>query len=582
VFGFGDPNNTFYNAKKTGKDRYFVEFTEDGEKFECTVEVAKSRRIDDVDVKVKRLVLSSDNPEISTVDFEDVLFPARSETLQKAKWVAHRTWYPVHEVKRKRASGEWVFTDSEFEAVINTKSISDPNNLTAAQKDKVLDITPNTGTGAVTKDKQIDPNMIMVWELYTKDFVEDDEDYPTDVIMYIPDTISVIVGIEYHDELLPHGRRPIISDTYIPIDGRVYGIGMAELLFGINLSVDRTINQVNNAMAVKSNPWAVYSAYGLAGNSRVLGGVKPGEWLPVGDVNAIKFPDFAQQPLDLFHASFETLRGYADSLTFSPSIGGSNNYRNAPRTAHATTALMAAAEEKLSSLVEKSQATSWREMVKQVAALYAAYIGIDKWYRVTGETEARRISPRELRQDWQFEYTGSLTSVNREVQQALAERRYMALRVDPLYQQDPHAHQSLVENYLKHMTTGEDHKSMIPQLQGEGGYPHAPMAQETETRIMTTGKFVEVLPVDDHEVHMQSLEKFIMSDAFESIPSYAVSVMHHHMKQHEQAMKGMQEMQQQGITGSQGMPEEAPMPGVPVEGMAAVGGEQSMMQGGPM
>lgn len=584
VFGFGDPNNTYYDYKKTGKDRYKVEFTEDGEKMECQVEIHPGRRIDEVDVKIKRMVLSGDNPEISNVDFEDLLFPVRAETLQKAKWVAHRTWYPVHEVRRMRNEGKWVMTDDEFDTITRIKVENNPDSTSADQKDKVIEVTANTGTGSVSKDGKADPNMIMIWELYVADFVDDDEDYPTDLVMYIPDSLHTVIGIEYQDEMLPHGRRPFVSDNFIPIDGRVYGIGMAELLYGINLSVDKTINQVNNAVAVKSNPWAIYSAYGLAGNSRVLSGIKPGEWLPVGDVNAIKFPDFAQEPLQMFHASFDTLLGYADSLTFSPTVAGNTNFRNAPRTARGTLAMMDASEEKLSSLVEKSQATSWKEMVRQVASLYAAYIGIDKWYRVTGEAETRRISPRELRQNWQFEYTGSLTSVNREVQQALAERRYMALRVDPLYQQDPKAHQALVDDYLQHMTTGKDHKSMVPQLAGEGGYPHPPMTQKQELRILTEGQMVEVLPIDDHEQHLQVLEKFIMSDAFEAIPSYAVAVIRHHLNQHQKAAASAQQTQAQGggLQGAQGMPAEAPMPGVPVEGMAAPGGEMSMMQGGPM
>jgi len=584
VFGFGDPNNTYYDYKKIGKDRYHVNFTEDGEKLECTVEISEGRRIDDVDLKVKRMVLNSDNPEISNVDFEDLLFPVRSETLQKAKWIAHRTWYPVHEVRRMRNEGKWVMTDAEFNAIIGIKVENNPDSTSAQQKDKVTEVSTNTGTGRVTKDGKTDPNMVMIWELYTSEFVDDDMDYPTDVVMYIPDSLNIVVGIEYHDELFPHGRRPFVSDNYIPIDGRVYGIGMAELLYGINLSVDKTINQVNNAVEVKSNPWAMYSAYGMAANSRVLSGLKPGEWVPVGDVNAVKFPDFAQEPLQMFHASFQTLLGYADSLTFSPTVAGNTNFRNAPRTARGTLAMMDASEEKLSSLVEKAQATSWKEMVKQVASLYAAYIGIDKWYRVTGEAETRRISPRELRQNWQFEYTGSLTSVNREVQQALAERRYMALRVDPMYQQDPKAHQALIGDYLQHMTTGKDYKGMLPKLAGEGGYPHAPMSQEQELRILTTGEMVEVLPIDEHENHIQVLEKFIMSDAFESIPAYAVSVIRHHLNQHTSMLSNMQEMGQQGagLQGAQGMPMEAPQPGVPVEGMSAPGGEMSAMQGGPV
>lgn len=583
VFGYGDPNNTFYDVKKLGKKKYSIDFTEDGEKFTAIVELAESRRISDVDVRVRRNIIENDSPDISNVDFEDLLFPVRSETLQKASWVAHRTWYPLSKIRRMRDKGTWIFTPEEFAAVEASATSTISNNTMHEQKDLVLGVTDGGGEKTLDSTGAAQPNMVMMWEVYCEDNVDDDDD-PVKLVLYIPGAIKTVVGIEYLDDMVPHGRVPFVSDTFIPIDGRVYGIGMAELLYGINLSMDKTINEINNALAVKANPWALYSAFGMASNSKALTGIAPGEFVPVGDVNGIKFPDFAQEPLQMFHGSFSTLQGFADSLTFSPMIGGSSNFRNAPRTAHGTVALMGAAEEKLSGIVEKAQASSWKEMVRQVVSLYAAYTSIDKWYRVTGETEMRRISPKELRQNWQFEYTGSLTSVNREVQQALAERRYMALRIDPLYQQDPHAHQALIDDYLKHMTSGEDHSALVPKLAGEGGFPHAPMSQESEIRIMSFGKAVEVLPIDDHANHIDVLERFIKSDAFETIPAYAVSVIKHHLDQHEQMASNVQNMQGQGnlMGGPQPMPMMAPEPGVPVDGMSAAGGIESMLQGGPM
>jgi hypothetical protein len=74
------------------------------------------------------------------------------------------------------------------------------------------------------------------------------------------------------------------------------------------------------------------------------------------------------------------------------------------------------------------------------------------------------------------------------------------------------------------------------------------------------------------------LESFIKSDAFETIPQYAVSVLANHLNQHEAMVQNMQQMQTQQMP----MPSMgAPEPGEPVEGMASPGGEMSMMQGGP-
>lgn len=581
VFKFGDPTNSIVDITNTGKNKYRVLFTENGEKYEADVAIEDAKRIDEVTLKVRRLVLANDNPIVETVDLEDIFFPSRAKTLQTAKWVAHKTLISKDELDRRRRSGAWIMTDAEYDAVINGRRANDENNKLAATKDRVIGVSANTGTENTTKDKKFDPNSILIWEVYASEFESDADEYPTDMILFIPDAIETVIGIEYHDEQFPHGRRPFISDTYIPVDGRIHGMGMAELLYGINLSLDKTINEVNNAMAIKGNPWAMYSAYSLAGNANLLKGIKPGEWVPVGDINGVKFPDFGQEPLSMFHAGFQILQGYADSLTFSPSIGGSSNYRNAPRTAQGTLALMGAAEEKLSSIVEQEQATALQEMARQIVAFYAAYTGIDKWYTVTGEKEARRISPRELRQNWQFEYKGSLTSTNRDIRQAKAIQRYTTLRTDPLMQYDPHAHQALVRDFLRAMSDGDDYESMIPKLPGEEGFSHPPMDQDKELRIMSQGDDVEVLPVDNHMDHIKKIESFMQSEAFGALSQPVIAKITAHLAHHEYYLKSQSMLPMQQAGGMPAMAPEAPVAGAPVTGIPAVGGELSFMQGGP-
>jgi hypothetical protein len=580
IFGLGDYKNTVIDVKQLGEDEYAVEFTEDRRKLKARAQFQESDKIDEVDIKVFRNVIERDSPVIELVELEDIYLPYRSACLQSADWVAHRTWYTYDEIKTLVDNGDWKLTKAELNALKGLKRNADPESKSAALRDKVIGETGNTGTELTTKDGKIDPNQIMVWEIYVRDYVDGDDE-PIDVIYFLPDEIRKIAGVEYHDETFPHGKRPFISSVYIPVPDRFYGIGMAEILYAINLEVDNVMNNTANAMAIKTNPWFLYSNLGLASNDQLLDGIAPGMGVAIADPNSVVFPAFAQEPLANFHTSFQTLLGYADRLTFSPSIGGSSNYRNAPRTARGTMALMDAAEEHLSTIVEQLQANAWKEMIAQVVPLYGRFVSIDKWYSVTGEDAPRRVSPKDLRNNYLYEFTGSLTSVNRDQQRALAAQRYMNTSNDALYQSDPHAAQARLRDYLTYMSDNQNVDHLIPKLPGEGGYSHPPMQQEHEIQAMRMNKPIDVLPIDNHQEHLAKIDAFTKSAAFEELPQHTVALIAQHRNQHEALLRQQMAMAQQGQQMQGGTsPNQAPTPGVPQQGNPAMGGELSALEGG--
>ena len=580
IFKLGDPRNTYYDVKPLvngDETKYEVKFTEAGLPYTAYCMIMDAERVGEIDVKVIRDVLEMDNPVFENVDMEDLVFPARAKCLQTADWVAHKTWYTIDELKRKMKKG-WQITKKDLEFAEGVKKSVDVDAIGEQAKDRLIGESPNLGEEQHTKDKKVDPNRVLVWEVYARDYVEGN-DQPMDVILHILDRNRKVIGIKYHDEVFPHGRRPFVHDTYIPIDGRVYGIGMAEVLYGINLSLNKTVNDVHNSMSLKATPFFLYSMLGLAENSTLLDGIRPGTGIPVGDVNQVRFPEFMQDPAGQFHTSFETMMGFADGLTFSRSVGGSNNYRNAPRTARGTLALMDAAEEKLSSLVEQSQATSWKEMVRQVVALYGRYLSVDKWYHVTGDPNPVRVSPAELRQNWHYEFSGSLTSVNRDVQRTLAERLYMVLRQDPLYQGDPRAHQQLVKKYIEAFSDIGDVDLIVPDLEGEGGLAHPPWEQKTEMYALIAGKHVQVLPVDDDAKHLDEIKRFKESRTWETISVRGQAMIDVHEEDHEQALKQKMAQAQRNPGGGGGIPDVSSA-GNPSQGTPGLGGELSAMEGG--
>ena len=244
---------------------------------------------------------------------------------------------------------------------------------------------------------------------------------------------------------------------------------------------------------------------------------------------------------------------------------------------------MDAAEEKLSSLVEQSQATSGKEMVTQVISLYGRYVGIDKWYFVTGDAEPKRISPKELREHYQYEFSGSLTSVNRDVQRSLLERLYTTARTDPAYQQDPKAAHALLRRYIEGFIDSGDSESLIPKSPEEAGNPHPSWDQRTELHALAAGDHIEVLQTDNHQEHLKEIDSFQKSSAYQNLDARAITMIDVHKLGHntslQKQMREQQTMQQTGVDPNQpqgGVSQEQASPGIP-----SLGGELSALEGGP-
>lgn len=583
VFGLGDVRQTLHKWEnvKGEASTYIVQFTEGARQYSARVEIHETDMFDKLRVRVFRNIVERESPMIDLVEIEDLVFPFRSKNLQDADWLAHKTWYTYREIELLVKSGAWSLTKKQLGILKGNRKYAEVDNDHESMKDQVIGTDGQTGQHLPSKDGKIDPNNILVWEIYVEDYVDNEVD-PINVVHFLPEIIRCIASTEYHDEVFSHGKRPFVSSTYIPIAGRIYGTGMAELLYGVNLSVDHTINMIHNNMVITTTPMGFYSPLTLSSNANALK-IRPGQMIPVQNPRDVYFPEYGQQPLSMYHATFDQMKGIADSLTFSPTVGGSTNFRNAPRTARGTIAMMDAAEERLSSIVEQMQATPWLQMIQQVTSLYGANMTIEKWYHVTGEAQARHITPKELRENFVFEFSGSLTSVNRDIQRTMVQQMYMTLRDEEAYKNDPVAANALRRVFVQAFGENVDIDSILPSVNGQIGQAHPMWDQDDENRSMSQGNVVEVLAEDDHQTHLGKLAKFMKTEIFDNLPDPAKVLFIVHTKGHETALQqAMAQNQRARDTGGTGAgtpagPQAVAEPGAPTEGQPAIGGELSSL-----
>lgn len=541
-----------------------ISFIEDRRLIEdVTVQIVESEYVDEVELYVYRPIVVANKPCVEVVEYEDIILPYRTWDLQSAERVTQRYWLTFDEVKRIAAEDNWDLDEADWDKLKSATKTEDrherddDDKFLARQRDYIAgeQADPN-GSSSLDNDEApyVDGKLLM-YEVYTTDDMNGDGQLE-EVIYHIPACLEKIVKANYLEEIFPHGRRPFIDAHYIRQSDRWYSRSLAEQLVPIALEVNAIVNMVNEGQELINNPFFFYVPHANTVEPEVLENIEPGQGIPVSDINAIMFPKFPQEPLANLSA-VDSMLLFADRLTIAPQAVGSNQTRNAPRTARGTLALLSEAGIKTDIIITGFQKRPWPELFHQIHALYMRYGDPEKFYRVTGEENPKRITPSEMRGRFEFTFSGNSVNTNREVMRSIAQMRYTTLMANPLYAMDLNAMLAVTEDFLHHYHEGADVSSLLPRLPGAGG-SHPPMDQHTENRIMSNGVPIDALPTDDHVSHIRELESFTKSAAFDQLPEAAVALLANHMRQHQQFLQ-QTAMQQGGpIPAGAGMANNVP------------------------
>lgn len=570
IFGLEDIKRIDEIAPNT----FNVDFVEDRRLFEdIRVEFRDSEYIDEINAIVYRPILIQDNPIIEVVEAEDFIVPYRTSNIQTAPRFAYQYWLTKEEIVQKTKIKDprfrWDLTEEDIQRLeVGTGFPMEeiPENRRSKRvKDEIIGEFPNT----LIHRKG---NRYLILEFYQTDYSSEN---PREMVYQIPYILKKVAHAGYLDDFCPHGHRPFATIHFQSVSDRFYVPGMAERLGAINIQVNTTINQVNDNMELINNPIYFYVPAAMNIDPGILKNMPPGTGIPIHDPNAIHFPTWGQTPLANMQV-MESIMMFADRITgLSPMSSGSSQMRNAPRTARGTLALISEGNIKTDILVTMAQEEGWSELLYQLFGLYAKFMPDEKWFWATGKDRAHRpvsISTKMLRGKFEFLWRGNATNTNPEVQRTLAQVRYNTAIANPLYQMDPGAMRELLRDFLMHFSEGTDVDMLLPNLPGMGTASHAPMTQRDENTTMAHGIPIEVLPTDNHQEHIQELDKFVNSQGFNMLPESLVALYVAHKQQHMSNMMAQMAQQQRAQIASGGTGEMDMMEG-------GGGGEQNVPQG---
>lgn len=231
-----------------------------------------------------------DGPRMQVPELEEIIAPMRSENLQPVStfnptgspWVVRVVKVPVNLVRDRYATGVYDLLTTEdldaIEAVAEGRATptKDGNDaIIKEQKDAQAGVAPETsGTG-------LEPGWVTVYEWFGKHPSQSCE-----VVLTVIADANVMARARYLSEGYPATppTRPFAEARMIPVSGQLYGIGLVELMEGINDFLHELINDNVDAGRIASLPWFGYAASsGLKPQDLRLG---PGDGVPLQNPQA--------------------------------------------------------------------------------------------------------------------------------------------------------------------------------------------------------------------------------------------------------------------------------------------------------
>lgn len=246
----------------------------------------------DIDLKfeeIEKWMSVFEGPVLESINLEDVYFPGMGD-IQTVPLVGIRTSYTGHDLKFLSTIG--FFDKKEVEAVLEDPD-GEYNALFA--EDMSAKYLKSRQQGVKTVDKETHArthenlmNEFEVYECYCT-FDIDGDGFDEELVVWYHDRSKRIIRWTYLDRITKTSRRPIYKCDFIKRGGkRLYGIGLGELLYNMDVEMSAIHNQRMDYGTLTNLPFFFYNSGSSLPNQPIK--IIPGAGVPVDDTSSIVFP----------------------------------------------------------------------------------------------------------------------------------------------------------------------------------------------------------------------------------------------------------------------------------------------------
>lgn len=509
-------------------------------------------------------------------------------TLSNPKGADHvflMDYVPLDEVKRLKDKGFYdLITDDmmeEIESMATTgMTPSVPNDEHATQKDLLQGVeTPQES------DNQV-KSLRRVIAFARHDTNDDDlvEDVVLWVVMSDDYTQPILVKSELLTELYPAipPRRPFATATFLPVEDRLLGISLPELVEGIYDLLKTTLDQTIDNGTLKNLPWFTYRA--TSGMRPETIRLSPGEGYPTADPkNDISIPNFPNAG-EGFGFNLMTV---ANQMRERLSMIGDTQFGRVPfgsssalRTSGNMQALLQQADARPERILRRLF-TGLTEIWTQFHEMNRRFLPKGKQVKITGPLKENQdpyitVDPDQIEGRMRFEFKANVLNTNKSTaQDGLMQLSQLAL--SDLFIQlgitTPDTAFQLIYDVAK--VLGQEPAKYFKPPTPQSVQPRI-QAQEA-IMLLTQGEMPVGVPLEDPEKHFATVLQYAQSKEAQTLPKELTGLFQAYLqqvktlvqqKQQEQrVLQGAQQLQQQlGGGGQPGAPAQNGGPPPPSPG----------------
>lgn len=473
---------------------------------------------------VKRKLVIFDGPAMQPKMEEDVVYPSRAENLQPpspsnpagAHHVCLVDYPSKDELKRLYKSKYYDLMtaeqaarlDEEEASVRNGPSSGDDPEQHKIQRDALAGQTFGTSdTAAQTYTRLL---CFARWDV-------DGDGLDENVVFWILKEHQILLRARLMQEIFPsrEGRRPLMSEQFIPVPGQIRGIGLLELLEHIQDSMKILVDQTIDKNALVNTPWFTFRA--SSGVRPEIIHMAPGEGYPLADpTRDINFPVIptADQTLSL------NLLAIFNQWAERQAVIGELQFGRVPQgkaSALRTTQGMMSVLQQGAARPERIIRRFFMglaEIYTQLHELNTIYLKPKKQYRILGmatpgaDPYRTLDDPSKIKGRFQFEFKANSLNTSKAVKGQILQQ-LGAMTFNPMTMQMGLVTPDNYYNWLKdiYAESGQDPNRYLNPPTPESAIPK--ITAEKAIGLLLNGVIPEQLPSEGPQMHLHRLQQLL-------------------------------------------------------------------------
>jgi len=470
---------------------------------------------DRVEIHIFRFVKEYEGPRLTIPSLEDwyISRDAGIKGLQNCNFILRRFVISIEEIHARIADGVWDLVDED-----DLKKIVEGKDATKEKSpsEELRERQEGQEDSAPTQDlEEIEGfECFYLWDV-------NDDGRKEQVIFTVLKDSEVLVRAKRIEEVFRSGLRPVWSAPYIKRENSIYGRGLPELLERLQDMMNESMNILIDWGRISNAPVGVYrSASGFRPGRQLI---EPGAFIAVDDVNDVKllaYPNANQAYLfnlmGMLNSMAERLTSQGDLQSGRVPTGKSS----ALRTVGTTMALLQQSDIPTDRILKRFY-YGLNDFFKIIWRLNEVYMSDEVKFRVVGDMGKESfvtIKRDELRGNYDFRFTGTTESVNREAQGTVAQN-LLALVNNPLALQSGVT--SEVNIYNAHIRALE-----AMAIKNKSLYVTKPLAlvagpiysAEQVLNLLKQGERVKINPAADLQSHINLMDEYMAGPEFMHIP----------------------------------------------------------------